>query len=340
VILHDPHRRLSLRDFGITIPIADDRAEKTLALLRAHPWLGPRAARWYRTSAAERITRADLCRAHSPAYVERLFGDGLEGEIVRTYELVDARGRRHRYHPELARQPLRGILERTLGIVSGTWQCCRLALAEGFCFYFGGGMHHAQWDFGNGFCLLNDIVVAIRKLQAEGLVRTAWVVDVDAHKGDGTAALTSGDPSILTLSVHMARGWPLDGSPRNPDGTPNPSFIPSDIDIPIESGEEDRYVARLAAGLEEMAARLPAPEIAVVVGGADPYEKDGLPSTAGLNLSLAELGARDRLVYDFLKSRRIPQAHLMAGGYGPQAWEVYAQFLPWALLDHLGAGAP
>jgi acetoin utilization deacetylase AcuC-like enzyme len=327
-------------DFGITIPIADDRAEKNLAILRAHPWLGPRAARWYRTQESEKITRADLCRAHRPAYVERLFGDGLEGEIVRTYELVDARGRRHRYHPELARQPLRGILERTLGIVSGTWQCCRLALAEGFCFYFGGGMHHAQWDFGNGFCLLNDIVVAIRKLQAEGLVRTAWVVDVDAHKGDGTAALTSGDPSILTLSVHMARGWPLDGSPQNPDDTPNPSFIPSDIDIPIESGEEDHYVARLAAGLEEMAARLPAPEIAVVVGGADPYEKDGLPSTAGLNLTLAELGARDRLVYDFLKSRRIPQAHLMAGGYGPHAWEVYAQFLPWALLDHLGAGAP
>ena len=340
MILHDPHRRLSLRDFGITIPIADDRAEKTLAVLRDHPWLGPRAAGWYRTPEVERITRVDLCRAHSPAYVDRLFGDGLEREIVRTYELVDARGRRHRYHPELARQPLRGILERTLGIVSGTWQCCRLALAEGFCFYFGGGMHHAQWDFGNGFCLLNDIVVAIRKLQAGGLVRTAWVVDVDAHKGDGTAALTRDDPSILTLSAHMARGWPLDGAPRHPDGTPNPSFIPSDIDIPIESGEEDRYVARLAAGLEEMAARLPAPEIAVVVGGADPYEKDGLPSTAGLNLTLAQLGARDRLVYHHLKSRRVPQAHLMAGGYGPHAWEAYAQFLPWALLDHLGAEAP
>jgi acetoin utilization deacetylase AcuC-like enzyme len=340
MILHDPQRRLSLRDFGITIPIADDRAEKTLAVLKSHPWLGPRAAHWYRTPSAERITRADLCRAHSPAYVERLFGDGLEAEIVRTYELVDARGRRHRYHPELARRPLRGILERTLGILSGTWQCCRLALAEGFCFYFGGGMHHAQCDFGNGFCLLNDIVVAIRKLQADGLIRTAWVVDVDAHKGDGSAALTSGDPSILTLSVHMARGWPLDGAPRDPQGNPNPSFIPSDIDIPIDSGEEGQYVARLAAGLEQMAARLPAPEIAVVVGGADPYEKDGLPSTAALNLTLAQLDARDRLVYDFLKSRQVPQAHLMAGGYGPHAWEVYAQFLPWALLDHLAGESP
>jgi len=340
MILHDPHRRVSLGDFGITIPIADDRAEKTLAVLKAHPWLGQRVAQWYRTPSAERITRADLLRAHSPGYVDRLFGDGLEQEIVRTYELIDARGRPNRYHPELARRSLSGILERTLGILGGTWQCCRMALAEGFCFYFGGGMHHGQLDFGNGFCLLNDIVVAIRKLQADGLIRTAWVVDVDAHKGDGTAALTRDDPTILTLSAHMAAGWPLDGAPRDSQGVPNPSFIPSDIDIPIESGAEDQYVARLAAGLAQMAARLPAPEIAVVVCGADPYEKDGLPSTAGLNLTLAQLDARDRLVYHFLKSHRVPQAYLMAGGYGPHVWEVYAQFLPWALLDHLYAEAP
>ncbi|MGB8718672.1 MAG: hypothetical protein WCD46_05130, partial [Desulfobacterales bacterium] len=92
MILHDPHRRVSLGDFGITIPIADDRAEKTLAVLKAHPWLGSRFARWYRTPSSERITRADLLRAHSPGYVDRLFGIGLEEEIVRTYELVDAWG--------------------------------------------------------------------------------------------------------------------------------------------------------------------------------------------------------------------------------------------------------
>lgn len=340
MILHDPERKLSLTDFGITIPIADDRAEKTLAVLRAHPQLGPRSGSWYRTQGAEAVTRADLLRAHSPAFVEKLFSEGLEKEIVGTYELIDSQGRYYRYHPDQARRPLRGILERTLGIVSGTWQCCRVALAHGFCFYFGGGMHHGQWDFGNGFCLLNDIVIAIRKLQADGLIRTAWVIDVDAHKGDGTAALTRDDPTIFTLSAHMARGWPLDGAPRDAEGHPNPSFIPSDIDIPVDSGEEDQYVPRLAAGLEAMAAALPSPDLAVVVSGADPYEKDGLPSTAVLNLTLPQLDARDRLIYHFLKSRRIPKAYLMAGGYGPHAWEAYVQFLPWALLDHLSENAP
>ena len=72
-------------------------------------------------------------------------------------------------------------------------------------------MHHAQRAYGDGFCIVNDIVIAIRKLQAEGLVRTAWVIDIDAHKGDGTAAITLGDDSIITLSIHMAQGWPLDG---------------------------------------------------------------------------------------------------------------------------------
>ena len=196
-------------------------------------------------------------------------------------------------------------------------------------------MHHAQLDFGNGFCLLNDVVIALRKLQSEGRIRTAWVIDVDAHKGDGTAALTHGDDTITTLSIHMARGWPLDGNPVLPDGRPHPSFIPSDIDIPIAAGEENDYNAALLEGLYRLDAGQ-RPELAVVVSGADPYAKDELPSTRELRLSLAQMEARDRLVYRFLKDRRIPHAGLMAGGYGDSAWEIYSRFLTWALLDRLG----
>ena len=81
--------------------------------------------------------------------------------------------------------------------------------------------------------------------------------------------------------------------------------------------------------------RLPPPDLAVVVYGADPYEKDELPSTADLKLSLEQLKKRDLLVYNFLKGRNIPRAYLMAGGYGEDCWKVYAQFLEWALLDEL-----
>jgi len=174
-------------------------------------------------------------------------------------------------------------------------------------------------------------VIAARKLQAENLVRRIWIIDVDAHKGDGTAALTAGDSTIRTLSIHMAAGWPLDGTPAPEDnrGT-NPVLIPSDIDIPIQPGEEAEYLPRLAKGLSQLA-EFERAELAIVVCGADPYEKDELPSARYLNLSLAGMLQRDRLVYRFLKAHDLPGAYLMAGGYGEHAWRVYAQFLLWAL---------
>ncbi len=335
MILYDAAYRMSFYEFGIQIPIHDSKASRTFEVLINHPELGPRRSEWHHDRIEEQIGRPDLMRAHAEAYVERLFSDGLEEEIVKTYELIDAQGRYYRYDPDAAAEPLAGMLSRIRQRVAGTTQCGRLALEHGFCFYFGGGMHHAQHDFGNGFCLLNDVVIAIRKLQAEGLVRTAWVIDVDAHKGDGTAALTHGDTTITTLSIHMARGWPLDGRPVSADGRPNPSFIPSDIDIPIAAGEENDYNPRLVEGLYRLAASAP-PDLALVVSGADPYEKDELPSTRGICLTSAQLFDRDRLIYRFLHDRGIPHAGLMAGGYGDGAWKIYSRFLIWALLDRLG----
>ncbi|MEE4112475.1 MAG: hypothetical protein V2I40_06640, partial [Desulfobacteraceae bacterium] len=157
---------------------------------------------------------------------------------------------------------------------------------------------------------------------------------VDAHKGDGTAALTAGDDTIATLSIHMAAGWPLDQPERDAAGRPNPSFVPSTVDIPIAPGEEPFYIERLRDGLERLGRALQ-PDLALVVCGADPYELDELPSTAGLKLSLGQLLERDQRVYAFLKQRAIPGAWVMAGGYGRNSWRVYAQFLEWVLADRL-----
>jgi acetoin utilization deacetylase AcuC-like enzyme len=331
MVIYSPEDRLELLEFGIQIPVYDSRASRTFERLLRHPVLGPRRSEWHLEHTGEPIERADLLRAHSPEYVARLYGEGLEQEIIRTFELLDEEGRPYRYDPSSARRPLRGLLDQALRMVSGTCQCCRQALAGGFCYYFGGGTHHAQREAGKGFCLLNDTVIALRKLQAAGEVRDAWVIDVDAHKGDGTAAITHGDPSIRTLSIHMARGWPLDEPESDERGRLNPSFIPSDVDLPVEPGEEDRYVSLLAEGLERLAG-LSVPDLAVVVDGADPYEHDELPSTSLLRLSLAQLLERDLLVYDFLQRRRVPSAWLMSGGYGERSWEVYAQFLEEVLL--------
>lgn len=330
MILYDPHIPVSLTAFGIQIPVRDSRAVKTLAALRQDPRLKAVQNRWHQDRIVETLDREDLERVHSRAYVERLYSDHLEREIIRTYELIDARGNYHRYMPDLAKRPLTDLFQRILVKTAGTVQAVRLAQERGFCFYFAGGMHHAHRHYGSGFCLINDIVIAARKLQAERRVSNIWIIDVDAHKGDGTAALTAGDDTIRTLSIHMARGWPLDGPSSLADGTPNPSFTPSDIDIPIDSGEESRYLQRLGTGLFQMEA-LGAADLAIVVCGADPYEKDELPSTAGLRLSLEQMLARDQLVYSFLDQRGVPAAYLMAGGYGEETWRVYTQFLSWAL---------
>jgi len=334
MIIYDQEEKMTLYEFGIEIPVSDSRVSKTFEKLRSHRILGERIHDWHINMVEERISRTDVLRVHSKGFVKTLYSDQLEAEIIRAYELIDSKGRFHRYDPAKASMPLTDLFERILTKVSGTLQCCRVALAKGFCFYFGGGMHHAQKNYGNGFCLLNDIVIAIRKLQAEKVIKQAWVIDVDAHKGDGTAALTAGDSSITTLSIHMAEGWPLDEKKYDSGGKLNPSFIPSDIDIPIAAGEDHLYVARLKEGLKMLDSQ-PTADIAVVVAGADPYEKDELPSAKLLQLSLEQLQERDLLIYDFLQNRGIPSAYLMAGGYGESAWEVYSQFLEWALLDNL-----
>ena len=334
MIVYDPNMKEGLTEFGIEIPLPHSRAATTFAKLKDHPRLCSRIKEWHVNRVNEAITRNDLLRVHSAEYVSRLYSDQLEQEIIRTFELIDDNGDYYRYNPKPATIPLTQLFDRLLFKVAATVQCCRLALEKSFGYSFGGGMHHAKRDYGAGFCLVNDIVIALRKLQAENLIRTAWVIDLDAHKGDGTAVLTEEDSSITTLSIHMANGWPLDGEAYDRHGRLNPSFVASDIDIPVAAGEENRYIPRLAEGLDKLGDIEP-PDLALVLAGSDPYEKDELPSTNELKLSLGQLNERDRLVYHFLKTRQIPRAYVTAGGYGQHAWEVDWQFVQWALLDNL-----
>jgi acetoin utilization deacetylase AcuC-like enzyme len=246
--------------------------------------------------------------------------------VSETYELIDSEGRYHRYAPHRAERPLSELAGYALRTVAGSYECCRIALEEGSCFYLGGGMHHAKHDGGDGFCMLNDVVIAARKIQAEHRVQRIWIIDLDVHKGDGTAALTADDDSLITLSIHMAGGWPLDRPKWLPDGSLHPSHVPSTIDIPVEEGGEDAYLPLLEDGLERLEST-GTPGLAIVLYGADPYEKDELPSSAGIRLDYRQMGERDELVYRFLEERDIPRAYLKAGGYGISAAEPLTAFM-------------
>lgn len=329
MILRYPGSKVPLRDFGVLIPAARNRPEQILDALRERPELGPES-RWLIGPDGSTIERDDLERVHDPKYVERLFSQGLEAVLIAVFELVDEQGNYHRYDPTIATRPITEMFSGTLRGLAGTYQCGAEALERGFCFYLGGGAHHGHYSFGHGFCIVNDSVIALRKLQAEGRIRSAWVVDVDAHKGDGTAALTDGDPSITTLSVHMAQGWPLDLPEFDEEGRRHPSFTPSNIDVDVVPGDEVTYVPHLGAALARLAAG-DRPDMVYVLDGADPYEHDELPSTAGLRLTREQMLTRDILIFETLKALELPQAWLMAGGYGERAWEPYPEFLSYAL---------
>lgn len=181
----------------------------------------------------------------------------------------------------------------------GSILAARLALQDGVGFNVGGGFHHAFPGHGEGFCAINDIAVAIRKLQQESLIDRAMVVDCDVHDGNGTAAIFAGDPTVFTLSIHQFNNYPSIKPPSN-------------VDVDLEDGVGDAdYLDRLETSCRKGMGEFK-PELVVYVAGADPYREDQL---GGLSLSLEGLKARDRLVFELAREHSAPVAVTLAGGY-------------------------
>ena len=322
IVFDDPSNILRLADFGIGIPLLDTRPRNIIDRLQ-----NSIPSRYLQQGFDDHIKPIDLARVHSKDWIDAVLADDPTNAVCQTFELIDSEGQNHRYDPDQATKPLKLIAEGALRHCSGAYEAARLAQQHGFAYFLGGGMHHAMETHGAGFCMLNDVVVALRKLQALGQIKSAWVIDVDVHKGDGTAQITQEDLTISTLSIHMKHGWPLD-LPKE-KAADHPSYLPSNIDIGIDANQEDVYLKRLEEGLERLAETCPKPDIIAVVNGSDPFEGDELPSSNLINLSLEQMMERDQLVYQFCRNAEVPQFWLMAGGYGSHVWQVHAQFLEW-----------
>jgi acetoin utilization deacetylase AcuC-like enzyme len=193
----------------------------------------------------------------------------------------------------------RGMVEAFWLAAGGTILTARQALQTGLGFNIGGGFHHAFRGHGEGFCAINDIAIAIRRLQRDGAIRKAMVVDCDVHHGNGTAGIFAGDPSVFTLSIHQFNNYPSE--------KPLSSL---DIHLPDGTGD-DEYLHRLGNGLRA-ALTMFQPDLALYVAGADPYREDQL---GGLALTLDGLLERDRLVLSGARSHGVPVAIVLAGGY-------------------------
>jgi len=256
----------------------------------------------------------DILLVHKPEYVQKLRTgtlsqrEEMEMEIPFSRELVDAFW--------LA--------------AGGSILAARQSLTDGVCISIGGGFHHAFPDHGEGFCMIHDVGVAIRRLQRDDKIHTSMTVDCDVHQGNGNAAIFAGTrmasallPSssvstvqppanaptgkmrgahsgdVFTISLHQHNNYPL---------WKPPSSI--DVDLPDGIGD-DEYLAwldnALSSGLRQFE-----PDLICYVAGADPYKEDQL---GGLNLSIEGLKKRDELVFNVTRARNIPVMVTYAGGY-------------------------
>jgi acetoin utilization deacetylase AcuC-like enzyme len=225
----------------------------------------------------------DILQVHEPGWVRRLQTGTLTYHEILQLEVPYSRQ----------------LVKAFWLAAGGTILSARLALEHGIGFNVGGGFHHAFAGHGEGFCAINDIAVGIRRVQRDGRIERAMVVDCDVHHGNGTAAIFAGDASVFTLSIHQFNNYPAEKPP-------------SSLDIHLADGVGDEeYLHRLGDGYRS-ALSMFHPQAVVYVAGADPYCEDQL---GGLALSFEGLRERDRLVIWTALHNRIPVAIVLAGGY-------------------------
>jgi acetoin utilization deacetylase AcuC-like enzyme len=260
-------------------------------------------------------TDLDILLVHKPEYVQKLKTGTLSPREEMEMEIPYSRD----------------LVEAFWLAAGGSILAARQCLADRVSISLGGGFHHAFPDHGEGFCMIHDVAVAIRRMQRDDKIRTAMTVDCDVHQGNGTAAIFAGTrtasallPSSSTSTVEQSPDAPRRGKMRGahagdvftislhqhnnyPLWKP-PSSI--DIDLPDGTGDDD-YLAwldnALSSGLRQFE-----PDMLCYVAGADPYKEDQL---GGLSLTIDGLKKRDELVFRVARARDIPVMVTFAGGY-------------------------
>ncbi|KPQ35865.1 MAG: Deacetylase [Phormidesmis priestleyi Ana] len=193
-----------------------------------------------------------------------------------------------------------GLVRRTCTAVGGTILTAKLALQHGVACNTAGGTHHAFPSYGSGFCIFNDMAIALKVLQLQSLIRTALIVDLDVHQGDGTAFIFRDDPSVFTFSMHCGINFPA----RKQQ---------SDLDVPLaENTGDEEYLAVLRSHLNALLTRLQ-PDLVLYDAGVDVHQADRLGKLA---LSDKGIFARDRTVLKTCVATGIPVACVIGGGYG------------------------
>ncbi|MGE3819833.1 MAG: histone deacetylase [Isosphaeraceae bacterium] len=257
---------------------------------------GPRRARDFRRPS--QVSQGDLLKIHTPEYLRSLRNAGnlahvLELPIVRRMPgwMIDWR-----------------ILRPMRLATGGTILACRLALERGIAINLGGGFHHAGAEWGGGFCVYADAPLASKVLHDAGEVRRVMVVDLDAHQGNGTAAIFRNWPWATIFDLYQENLFPLH---KEPEDYPIPL-------APGMTGSAYLEIVRLALpiALEEVQ-----PDLLIYNAGSDPFLGDPL---AGLRLTASDLAERDLAVIHAARARSLPVAMILSGGYSSESWRIHA----------------
>ncbi len=224
----------------------------------------------------------DLRLVHTEDYLTRLIDGTLSAKEIRKLGLPWSQS----------------LVRRTFLAVSGTINASFSALETGISSNLAGGTHHAFPDRGEGFCVLNDVAVAIRVLQREKLAKRFLIIDCDVHQGNGTAFIFQDEQEVFTFSMHGEKNYPLFKEKSN-------------LDIELRDGTSDKeYLETLSEALPRIF--MHDPDLVFYLGGADPFEKDKL---GRLGLSFEGLMRRDEMVLEFARDREVPIVTTMSGGY-------------------------
>lgn len=226
----------------------------------------------------------DLVRVHTRAYVDNLTSG----------QLSDAELRR------LGFPWSTHLVERAYRAVGGTCEAAEAALSLGVTINLAGGTHHAFADHGEGFCVFNDVAVAIRRLLDRSAIRRAAIIDLDVHQGNGTHSIFAAEPRVYTFSMHGRRNFPF-------------HKVPGSLDLALEDGTGDADYLELLSDALPRVIRSAEPDLVVYLAGADPHEGDRL---GRLSLTFDGLARRDALVLQACRDVGIPVAITVAGGYG------------------------
>ncbi|CAE6950779.1 COG0123 Deacetylases [Vibrio sp. B1REV9] len=191
------------------------------------------------------------------------------------------------------------LITRTLTSAAGTVLAADKTLEHGVAIHLSGGYHHAHRDFGSGFCLFNDLVIAAKHMLAKESVDKVLIIDSDVHHGDGTATLCEDEPDIVTLSFHCDKNFPA----RKPD---------SDLDVPLGRGTGDEAYLLTFKEVVQMAVNLHRPDMVIYDAGVDIHTDDEL---GYFNVSTQGIYERDRFLMQLMKDLSIPIAAVVGGGY-------------------------